>query len=160
MPRGATVPVFRPTTSTPLEGDEDGPVPKVLLWAMKDHRRGGHRRGADPPDVNVVGEGDAALYVIDAVAARATVGRLVGSSPDGCTYCLVASLETGRCPELFPDGTGRKMLAAASDFVLCAVYDGGSGVSNVSDVERFSDVGDVPDEYLPPHPFIAFTEVL
>lgn len=88
---GSSVPVFRPDASTPLDEEQsDGVVPKVLLWAMRDHRRSGRRRRGEPWDEQVVGEGDGALYVIGSDASRATVGRLVGSSPDGCTYCLVA----------------------------------------------------------------------
>jgi hypothetical protein len=158
---GRSVPVFRPRTSTPLDDQRsDSLIPKVLLWAMKDHRRNHYSRRDRPADERRIGEGDHALYVIDAGMPRATVGRLVGSSPDGCTYCLVAALNTGKCADLSPRATSRRVLASAANFTLCAVYDGGAGVSNVSDVERFARLDDVPDEYLPPHPFISFSEVL
>lgn len=85
------------------------------------------------------------------------VGRRVGVSPDGCTYCLVANIDLGAYWRLA--NGDRPLVEAFSDarqLSLCAVYEAEQGASNVVEVEHFSRVRDVPAEYLPPHPIISF----
>jgi hypothetical protein len=157
---GMGVPLAQPTRSTPLEDeDADGPVPPAVLWAMKYHRRLrlGHR---DDEQIRVaLGEGTEAIYVIDDGPNHCMIGRLVGSSPDGCTYCLVANGDIGVYWR-YADGDLplAELFSSTRHPSLCAVYEADQGPSNVVDVERFSHARDIPAEYLPPHPPIEFSD--
>jgi hypothetical protein len=157
---GTAATVYVPKVSTPLDdGTETSPIPKVLLWAMKFHRRVKFGHHADPIGQQVIGQGNTQIFAIDPVTKHATIGRLVGTGPDGCVYCLVASAEPDVINSLVagrhPTSWGFKQSKQAR---LCAVFDGGDGVSNVSDVENYGQGGNVPVQFLPPQPFVEFEE--
>jgi hypothetical protein len=62
--------------------------------------------------------------------------------------------------ERLVDGEGLtdEIFVDADEICLCSVYQADEAVSNVFVVEAFATVDDVPVEYLPPAPLIAFTE--
>jgi hypothetical protein len=153
-----------PPTSTPLAiGETEGSIPTGPLWAMKYLRHGqyGALTGHDAPEelrLAIGSDGDT-TYVIDDGASHAMVARRVGSAPDGSLYCLVArvriedvqDVRNGWAPA---DG----LFAGGRELTLCAVVEG--SVSNVVRVAGYRHYRDVPPEYLPPSPFIEFTETL
>ena len=49
------------------------------------------------------GTGDHTLYMVDDGRKHCVVSREVGTSPDGCTYCLVASITIDSYVELIND---------------------------------------------------------
>jgi hypothetical protein len=126
---------------------------------MKFHRHLhlGHR---DEEELRVsLGEGDERIYVIDDGPNRCMIGRLVGMSPDGCTYCLVASADIGTYWRYSGgDDPLAEVFSLTRHLSLCAVYEAGQGPSNVIEVQRFTHAVDVPPEYLPPHPLIEFDD--
>ncbi len=157
-------PIHEPTESTPLAEDEpEGAVPPGLLWVMKDRRhfhllpehRGAKRIRAS------LGVGDSAVYAIDDGHSHCMIGRRVGSSPDGCLYCLVARIPL---EEYHHFASGERPLntvfSDAHDVTLCGVFEDEDTASNIFPVQHFSHVNDVPSEYLPPSPFIKFPEDL
>lgn len=161
---GIGTPIYEPTESTPLAEDEpEGAVPPGLLWALKDRRhfhllpehRGANRIRA------CLGVGDNAVYAIDDGHTHCMIGRRVGSSPDGCLYCLVARIPLEEYHRL---ATGERLLntvfADAHDVTLCGVFEDDNKASNIFPVQHFAHVNDVPSEYLPPSPFITFSEDL
>jgi hypothetical protein len=78
------------------------------------------------------------------------VGRLVGSSSDGCEYCLVARISSYRCEELLNAVIAvDEAFSEARDICLCCVF---------RVVEHYRHAADIPREYLPPSPFIEFTD--
>jgi len=157
-------PLERPDTSTPLEQEEAGTtIPPAPLWAMKDRRHfwgvAGH---GDADRIRArIGDGDATVYFIDDGRDHCMVGRRVGSSPDGSVYCLV-----GRVPlDLYEDVENGSVAATdafshARDIELCSVFEDESLASDVYAVQHYRRGGDVPPEYLPPSPFIEFTDDL
>jgi len=155
---GAGVPIIRLSLPTPLaEGEVDESIPPAVLWSMK-YRR--HLRLGSREDEELrehLGEGDEAVYFIDDGPNRCMVGRIVGTSSDGCTYCLVASTGLGSywsCANGVLPLT--EIFSGTRHLSLCSVYQADRGASNVMEVERFSRARDVPVEYLPPHPLIEF----
>jgi len=160
-PYGGGPPLARPTRSTPLDDGQDHVIPKVLLWAMKDHRHAHLGHLGEATSERQLGVGDEAVYILGAGERHGTIGRLVGSSPDGSTYCLVGSIDRKRAKTVDEEKPSPADLFATGDhFFLCAVYDGGDGASNIADVDEFPTIEDVPADYLPPHPFIRFSDVL
>ncbi len=150
--------------STPLEEEEhEGTIPPAPLWAMKDRRHffglPGH---GDADRIRVcVGQGDGAVCFIDDGRSHCMVGRRVGVSPEGLTYCLI-----GRVPlDLYlkiANGTRQpaEAFSEAHDIELCGVFEDETMVSEVIAVEHYRHVDDVPPEYLPPSPFIEFEDDL
>jgi hypothetical protein len=158
---GLTPLMREPERSTPLasaHGDEH--IPTSALWAMKylGHGRIGssHDDGLDQirwasgPD-----DPDAEIYVIDDGDGHCMVSRLVGLSPDGCTYCLVARVKrldfedvrSGRAEVL-------DLFSRGKQFTLCGVVEG--AISNVVRVAGYRRYKDVPANYLPPTALIEF----
>jgi hypothetical protein len=118
----------------------------------------GHR---DEEQIRVaLGEGTETIYVIDDGPNRCMIGRLVGSSPDGCTYSLVASADIGIYWRYADGDLPLAELFFSRHLSLCAAYEGDQGPSNVVEVDRFSHARDVPAEYLSPHPQIEFSDEL
>jgi hypothetical protein len=158
--RGSRSTVFVPKESTPLAEHEDGDViPPSVLWAMKYRRHGHLLNRADVAIRERYGTGDHAVYVIDDGRNHCTVSRAVGSSPDGCRYCLVARISAEAYEGLVDDeGLTDAIFVNADEICLCAIFEAEEAVSNVSLVEEFAAVDDVPVEYLPPAPLVAFTE--
>jgi hypothetical protein len=107
-------------------------------------------RWASGPD-----DPDAEIYVIDDGDGHCMVSRLVGLSPDGCTYCLVARVKrldfedvrSGRAEVL-------DLFSRGKQFTLCGVVEG--AISNVVRVAGYRRYKDVPANYLPPTALIEF----
>jgi hypothetical protein len=135
---GATFPVTAPEDATPLEEDEpEGVIPPSPLWAMKDRRHEQWFHFGHPERIRVcLGSGDAAVYAIDDGSHHCMIGRRVGATLDGCVYSL-----------------------AGSDAGLSGTVEA-PGVSNIFDVDYYEHAEEIPDEYLPPSPFIEFVEDL
>lgn len=155
---GFTFPVTAPTNATPLEEDEpEGVVPPSPLWAMKERRHGGVHLFGHPHRIRArAGDGDSAVYAIDDGAHHAMIGRRVGATPDGCTYCLIARVERATW-EALEGGriNGRQAFLTSSDAGLSGTVEGNE-LSNVFDVDWYDNPADIPQEYLPPSAFIEF----
>jgi hypothetical protein len=156
-------PVTAPENATPLEEEEpEGTVPPSPLWAMKDrrHEQLPHLFGHPHRIRACIGTGDAAVYAIDDGRHHCMLGRRVGATTDGCVYSLTTrvpldvytSLAEGRID-------GRHAFLAGSDAGLSGTVDE-PGISNVFDVDFYAHSADIPDQYLPPSPFIQFAEDL
>ncbi len=153
-----------PATSTPLAiGESDGPIPAGPLWAMKylRHSQHGPLTGHDAPEELrlAVSTGEETVYVIDDGASHCMVARQVGSAPDGCLYCLVARVRIDDVQDV-RDGWAplSGLFSHGRELSLCGVVEG--SVSNVVRVASYRKYREVPDEYLPPSPFIEFPDTL
>jgi hypothetical protein len=158
--RGSPTPIFVPSESTPLEEhDSDGAVPPYALWAMK-YKRHAHFLGKAEVDIRErYGSGVHTVYVIDDGRKHCMVSRKVGTSSNGCTYCLVDRIDTEAYEELVDDERLTDgIFSDAHEFCLCAVFEAEDAVSNISLVEVFATIGDVPIEYLPPSPTLEFDD--
>jgi hypothetical protein len=99
----------------------------------------------------------ASRYSLRPGRAHCLVSRMVGSSPDGCTYYLVAQITMTTYDQLANGGTSvESIYEAARQACLCVVYEAVDAVSNVAVVESFAITDDIPVEYRPPSPAIAF----
>lgn len=106
------------------------------------------------------GNGDHTVYVIDDGRKHCMVGRKVGTSADGCTYCLVAQITITAYEHLVDDDAAvDDIYADAREPSLLVVYEAEEAVSNVSLVRTFAGMDEVPVEYLPPGPAIVFDEI-
>jgi hypothetical protein len=166
-PRAMSEPLVGKDESTPLEDDEpEGVVPPCPLWAMKGRRHiqwhllPSHERHERVRDC--VGSGDDAIYVIDDGGHHVMLGRRLGARAGECEYCLI-----GRVPRERYDGLRQHAVAPADAFdgatgiTVCAVADeGGVLSSNVFDVARYDDAGEIPAEYRPGAPFLELAEDL
>jgi len=159
---GAPAPVFAPKKSTRLEEDDpEGLIPPAPLWAMKYHC---HFHLFDRTENKIrqrLGTGDHALYVIDEGRTHCVVSRIVGASPDDCTYCLVARITMESYDRLTnQEAPIDRAFADARDIAMCAVFETGveDAASNVSVAESYATIDDVPPDYLSPHPFIDFED--
>jgi hypothetical protein len=152
---------------TPLDEDEpEGVVPPCPLWAMKDRRHiQWHLLPAHERHNRIresIGTGDDAIYVIDDGRHHVMVGRRVGARAGECEYCLIGRVTSARYEEL-RDHTVRPSDAfvGASEITLCGVATAEDVLSsNVFDVARYRDAGEIPARYLPGAPFIAFEKDL
>jgi hypothetical protein len=159
---GAPPPIFRPSTSTPLEEDEpEDLIPPAALWAMK-YRRHLHLTLTPREDERLrdcLGGGDGAVYVIDDGGNHCMIGRLVGADEDGSTYSLVGRI-TAEAYERYAEARSplEDIYSEAKDLSLCGVYAAPGAVSNVLAVEKYRGPGDVPPEYLPGRPFLEFAD--
>jgi hypothetical protein len=150
--------------STPLEDEEpEGTVPPAPLWAMKDRRHFFGLAGHGDVDRvrDCVGLGDSAVYFIDDGRNHCMVGRRVGASPEGLTYCLVGRVTFERYLEI-QNGQANtaEAFSDARDITLCGVFEDEQMASEVIAVEHYRHPRDVPSEYLPPSPFIDFDDDL
>ncbi len=156
-------PVTAPENATPLEEDEpEGVIPPSPLWAMKErrHEQFLHLFG-HPHRIRVcVGEGDAAVYAMDDGPRHCMIGRRVGSTTDGCVYSLVARVSKDSYESLVSGAIdGRQAFLAATETGLSGTVED-PGVSNVFDVDYYQHTDEIPEEYLPPSPFLAFAQDL
>jgi hypothetical protein len=158
---GSPTPVFVPKGSTPLEEDRpDGAIPPFALWAMKYRRHGHLLSRADVEIREQFGTGDHTVYVVDDGRKYCMIGRKVGTSLDGCTYCLVGRISIGAYEQLVDDASlTDDTFAGARELSLCVVFEAEEAVSNVSLVETYASIDEVPNGYLPPGPAIEFTEI-
>jgi hypothetical protein len=161
---GSPTPVFVPKTSTPLEEDEDeddaGDIPTFALWSMKYLQHAQFLSRAEARIRETYGAGDHRVYVMDDGRKHCLVSRMVGTSPDGCTYCLVGQIPLASYERLVDDDTfADGIFSTARHLALCAVFESRDAVSNVSIAQSFANVDEVPAEYLPAGPAISFTEL-
>jgi hypothetical protein len=99
------------------------------------------------------------VYVIDDGSEHCMVARLVGASPDGCTYALVARIKRVDFDDVRAGwSAAADLFTHGKEFTLCGVVEG--SVSNVVRVAGYRRFKHVPDEYLPPSPFIEFDEAI
>jgi hypothetical protein len=154
--------VFVPSSSTPLaEDDPESPIPPAALWAMKYRRHLHLRLGRREQERlrSCLGEGDGAVYVIDDGGNHVMVSRLVGMDEEGSTYCLVGRIgEEAYDRYAAGEAAAERIFAESRELALCSVFAAPDAVSNVVVSETYSSVDEVPTEYLPPNPFLAFTE--
>jgi hypothetical protein len=154
-----------------------------IRWASDEARTaeadGAPTKSSDEPDVEVdrddsatadqVTEADGAtdtdggtdegvpVYVIDDGSDHCMVARLVGESPDGCTYSLVARIKRVDFDDVRAGwAPAADLFSHGKEFTLCGVVEG--SVSNVVRVAGYRRYKHVPVEYLPPSPFIEFDE--
>ncbi len=143
------------------EGDSEETIPSALLLALKDRMHSS--RSCEPGEPGYVhhrlGVADEAIYVIDDGKDHCMVGRLVGETPNGCAYCLVARISLYRCVQLADgDVSLTEAFSDARDLSLCGVFEEEHGLSNVLLVQHYKSVDDIPPDYLPPSPFLEFTD--
>jgi hypothetical protein len=88
------------------------------------------------------------------------LGRAVGATTDGCVYSLTTRVPIDVYTELAAGRIdGRQAFLAGSDAGLSGTVDE-PGLSNVFDVDFYAHPTDIPEQYLPPSPFIQFAEDL
>jgi hypothetical protein len=105
-----------------------------------------------------LGKADSALYFTDDGPDHCMASRRVGRSPDGSEYCLVARISLFRYQELRDREVAvDDAFSDARDICLCGVFEDESA-SDVIVVQHYRHVADIPDEYLPPAPFIEFSD--
>ena len=141
--------------------EDEGEAPPALLLAMRTrmHSLRHLEPGEEGHILRCLGTGDHALCVIDDGLDHCMVGRLVGRASDGCTYCLVARISLGQYADLEEgDLAGADAFSDARDISLCGVFEAERAASNVILVQHYTHPGDVPVDYLPPSPFIEFTD--
>jgi hypothetical protein len=148
--------------SGPLDADtaSEEAIPAALWLAMKDRKH--HHGLLEDTDSGYLrtclGGAESALCFVDDGGDHCMVSRLVGSSSDGCEYCLVARVPSYRFEELrngnIPVGSA---FSDARDISLCCVFEDGR-TSDVTVVEHYRHSGDIPGDYLPPSPLIEFTD--
>jgi hypothetical protein len=158
----ATFPVTAPEDATPLEEDEpEGIIPPSPLWAMKERRHEQWFHLGHPERIRAcVGAGDEAVYVIDDGSRHCMIGRRVGATLDGCVYSLVARVDKGTYESLASGAiNGRSAFLAAHEAGLSGTVEE-PGVSNIFDVDYYQRPDEIPEEYLPPSPFIEFARDL
>jgi hypothetical protein len=109
----------------------------MALWAMKYLRHAWFSSSSESDAIDHIRwkstdvDGDEpALFVIDDGYDHCMVARFVGSSPDGCTYCLVARIlrldfEEVRNGEMEPS----ELFSLGKGFTLCGVVAG--SISNI-----------------------------
>ena len=139
---------------------EDG-IPVAPLWAMKTRMHS--LRRLEPGDEDRIrarlGSGDEAVYFIDDGPDHCMVGRRVGRGSAGCVYCLVARISLDRYADLVEgDVDVTEAFADARDISLCGVFEAEQAVPNVILVQHYRRARDVPGDYLPPSPYIEFTD--
>jgi len=156
-------PVTAPENATPLEEDEpEGVIPPSPLWAMKERRHEQllHLFGHPHRIRACVGEGDAAVYAMDDGTRHCMIGRRVGATLDGCVYSLVARCSRDTYESLASGSIdGRQAFLASAEAGLCGTVEE-PGVSNVFDVDFYQHADEIPEEYLPPSPFLEFARDL
>ncbi len=143
------------------EPEAEDEVPPALLGAMTNRMHSHRRLQPDEEDYiqRRLGSGDDAVYVIDDGPDHCMVGRRVGHAPDGCVYCLVARISLDRYTDLVAGDVARvDAFSDARDISLCGVFEEEQTASNVILVQHYSHPRDVPLDYLPPSPFIEFTD--
>jgi hypothetical protein len=139
--------------------DEDD-IPPAPLWAMTNRMHS--LRRTEPGEESYirrrVGDDDA-LYVIDDGPDHCMIGRRVGHAPDGCVYCLVARITLEQYADLVAgELSGRDVFSEARDISLCGVFEEEGAASQVFLVQHYRRPRDVPADYLPPSPFLEFTD--
>jgi hypothetical protein len=157
---GAPTPIYQPTKSTALEDDDpDTALPPAAVWVMKYRRHRTFRRGDDDALRVQLGTGDEAVYVTGDGDDHVMVCRPVGIDPIGVEFLLVGRMTQDDYHD-YVNGF-RPLLdifSDASDLALCSVFTALDAVSNVTLVERYRSAAKVPVDYLPPSPYIHFSD--
>jgi hypothetical protein len=157
---GSPTPIYQPTKSTALEDDDPhGAIPQPAIWVMKYRRHRTFRRRDDDELRVQLGEGDDAVYVISDGDDHVMACRAVGVDPQGVDYFLVGRLNEDDYHD-YVNGfrAVTDLFGDAKDLALCSVYAALEAVSNVTLVDRYKRVDEVPAEYLPSSPFIEFSD--
>ena len=163
----APEPLVGADTSTALDEDESSTeIPAGPLWAMKARRHTQwhllasserHQRLRE-----TLGSGDDSLHVIDDGRHHAMIAHVVGSVGGDVEYSLVGrltrehlgALQAGTVPLTSAFGE-------ASEITLCGTaVEVGVESSNVFDVARYADSGEIPSTYLPGAPRMTFSAPL
>ncbi len=142
-------------------GGPPGSVAAVVLVALKDRMHTRRPSGPDDPGYIQVtlGEGDAAVHVIDDGADYCMIGRPVGRTPDGSVYVLVARISVYGYEQLRDgDMAMADVWSDSSDISLVAVYEVDGVVENIALVRPFRHADDIPAAYRPPNPFLEFSD--
>jgi hypothetical protein len=88
------------------------------------------------------------------------IGRRVGATLDGCVYSLIARVPKATYESLAEGSIdGRQAFLSAAEAGLSGTVDD-PGVSNIFDVDYYQHPEEIPEEYLPPAPFIEFAKDL
>ena len=89
------------------------------------------------------------------------IGRhRVGATLDGCVYSLVARVTKDTYESLAAGSIdGRQAFLSSSEAGLSGTVET-PGVSNIFDVDYYQHSDEIPDEYLPPSPFLEFAQDL
>ena len=157
-----TFPVTAPEDPSPLSEDEpEGTIPESPLWAMKERAHGGIHLFGHPARIRShAGHDDGRVYAIDDGPHHCMIGRRVGATNDSCVYSLVARVDLPTWQALSTGVIdGRQAFLAAHEAGLSGTVET-NGVSNVFDVEWYATPEDIPQQYLPPAPFLTFAEDL
>jgi len=157
-----TFPVAAPENATPLGEDEpEGTVPESPLYAMKERAHGSIHLFGHPARIRAhAGQDDGRVYAIDDGPHHCMIGRRVGATTDGCVYSLVARVDLPTWRALESGAIdGRRAFLAAREAGLSGTVET-NGVSNVFDVDWYGSPDDIPEQYLPPAPFVTFAEDL
>ena len=144
---------------SPTEGE--GAIPPAPLWAMTTRMHSNRRStpGVEGYIRRRWGSDVDTLYVMDDGADHCMIGRRVGRAPDGCVYCLVARISLEQYRDLDAgDLTGLELFGEARDISLCGVFEDDEAASNVLLVQHYRRARDIPADYLPPTPFLEFTD--
>lgn len=144
--------------SNPLHADDErGEIPPSPLWAMQSRRHSITHGGADLS--GRLGAGDSTLYFIEDGNEHYMIGRRVGATPSGISYCLVGRIDDGTFNDLDDATTDlTHAFAQARDIALCSVDEEDQVAGEVVLVEHYRHAQDVPAEYLPSMPFIEFAD--
>jgi hypothetical protein len=145
-----------PVDDPPLEE-----IPPVVLAAIRDRM---HSRRMTPVDDPAhveasLGTPDDDIHVVDDGPDHCMIGRPVGHAADGCVYVLVGRI-TRATYEQLRDGDiePAAAFAEAGDISLSAVFEVDGRVQNIALIRHFRRPDDVPAEYLPPAPFLEFSD--
>jgi hypothetical protein len=136
-------------------------IPPVVLAAIRDRMHSRRLTAVEEPGhlEERLGAADDAVYVIDDGVERCMIGRPVGLTPDGCVYVLVAGISIFGYEQLRDgDVPLSGAFSESRDISLSAVFEVDGAVENIALVRRFRRAADVPVRYLPPSPFIEFSE--
>jgi hypothetical protein len=149
------------TEPRPREPADPNDIPVEALWAMKARRHHLAHHDAAAPDAvhGTLGSGDSEVHVIDDGVDHCMIGRVVGASPDGCTYCLVGRITRDDYADLRDAELGvDDCFMPARDIALNGVFREEGVAPNVFLVQHFRTIRAVPTDYLPPGPFLEFTD--
>ncbi len=149
-----------PAGSADVPAGEDD-IPLAPLWAMRTrmHSRRRLEPGEEGRIRRTLGSEEDAVHVIDDGPDHCMVARGVGRAADGCVYCLVARISLEQFGDIVAgDRELAEVFSDARDISLCGVFEEEGAAPNVFLVEHYRRPRDVPADYLPPSPFLEFTD--
>jgi hypothetical protein len=145
------------------ESEDEDPeeIPFLVMAAMRDRMHARRLSPADDPSHVEVSLGTAEddLHVVDDGPDHCMIGRSVGFTPDGCVYVLVGRLSRYGYEQLRDEEVAlTDAFGEARDITLGAVYEADGIVQNIAQIRRFHHPDDIPSEFLPPSPFLEFSD--